>query len=186
MTIDELIYLARNNDEFAINELINTYKDTLKIIINKYYYTAQKYSLDYNDLYQESLLALFKTIRVYDESKNIKFNTLLNVIVNRSLQDLLKINNRKKDNILNNALSLDDEEINLYNKVSSSSNIIDNIINDEIEKTLHLNLTTEETKVYELKKDGRCNKDISIILDKPYKNIINTISRIKNKLMNID
>ena len=47
-------------------------------------------------------------------------------------------------------------------------------------------LTIEEIKVYELKKEGRSNSDISKILDKPYKNITNTISRIKCKLISLD
>ena len=61
------------------------------------------------------------------------------------------------------------------------------IINLEIQYSLRNEvLTIEEIKVYELKKEGRSNSDISEILDKPYKNITNTISRIKCKLISLD
>ena len=104
----------------------------------------------------------------------------------RELQDLIKNNNRKKNNVLNEAISLDNDSLGFYNILSTSGNIIDKVINSETDKEIKEYLTIEEIKVYELKKEGRSNSDISKILDKPYKNITNTISRIKCKLISLD
>ena len=99
---------------------------------------------------------------------------------------MIKNNNRKKNNVLNEAISLDNDSLGFYNILSTSGNIIDKVINSETDKEIKEYLTIEEIKVYELKKEGRSNSDISEILDKPYKNITNTISRIKCKLISLD
>lgn len=186
MTTEELVCLARNNDELAIKEIISMYNQTLKICVSKYLRTASKCGLEYSDLYQESLVGLMEAIKLFDETKNRKFNTVVTLVINRKLQDLIKNNNRKKNNVLNEAISLDNDNLGLYNVLSTSGNIIDKVINIETDKEIKEYLTIEEIKVYELKKDGRSNRDISKILDKPYKNITNTISRIKCKLISLD
>lgn len=186
MTTEELVCLARNNDELAIKEIISLYNQTLKICVSKYLRAASKCGLEYGDLYQESLVGLMEAIKLFDETKNRKFNTVVTLVINRKLQDLIKNNNRKKNNVLNEAISLDNDNLGLYNILSTSGNIIDKVINIETDKEIKEYLTIEEIKVYELKKDGRSNRDISKILDKPYKNITNTISRIKCKLISLD
>lgn len=186
MTTEELVCLARNNDELAIKEIISMYNQILKICVSKYLRAASKCGLEYGDLYQESLVGLMEAIKLFDETKNKKFNTVVTLVINRKLQDLIKNNNRKKNNVLNEAISLDNDNLGLYNVLSTSGNIIDKVINIETDKEIKEYLTIEEIKVYELKKDGRSNRDISKILDKPYKNITNTISRIKCKLISLD
>lgn len=186
MTTEELVCLARNNDELALKEIINMYNQILKINVSKYLRAASKCGLEYSDLYQESLVGLIEAIKLFDETKNKKFSTIITLIVNRKLQDLIKNNNRKKNNVLNEAISLDNDSLGFYNILSTSGNIIDKVINSETDKEIKEYLTIEEIKVYELKKQGRSNSDISKILDKPYKNITNTISRIKCKLISLD
>lgn len=186
MTTEELVCLARNNDELALKEIINMYNQILKINVSKYLRAASKCGLKYSDLYQESLVGLIEAIKLFDETKNKKFSTIITLIVNRKLQDLIKNNNRKKNNVLNEAISLDNDSLGFYNILSTSGNIIDKVINSETDKEIKEYLTIEEIKVYELKKEGRSNSDISKILDKPYKNITNTISRIKCKLISLD
>ena len=175
MTTEELVCLARNNDELALKEIISMYNQILKINVSKYLRAASKCGLEYSDLYQESLVGLIEAIKLFDETKNKKFSTIITLIVNR-----------KKNNVLNEAISLDNDSLGFYNILSTSGNIIDKVINSETDKEIKEYLTIEEIKVYELKKEGRSNSDISKILDKPYKNITNTISRIKCKLISLD
>lgn len=186
MTTEELVCLARNNDELALKQIISMYNQILKINVCKYLRVASKYGLEYSDLYQESLVGLMEAINLFDESKNKKFSTIVTLVVNRKLQDLVRTNNRKRDNALNEAISLDNDDLGLYNILSTSGSMIDKVINIETDKEIKEYLTIEEIKVYELKKEGRSNSDISKILDKPYKNITNTISRIKCKLISLD
>ena len=186
MTTEELVCLARNNDELALKEIISMYNQTLKVNVSKYLRIASKYGLEYSDLYQESLVGLIEAIKLFDINKNKKFSTIVTLVVNRKLQDLVRINNRKRDNALNEAISLDNDKLGLYNILSTSGSMIDKVINIETDKEIKEYLTIEEIKVYELKKEGRSNSDISKILDKPYKNITNTISRIKCKLISLD
>ena len=97
MTTEELVCLARNNDELALKEIINMYNQILKINVSKYLRSASKCGLEYSDLYQESLVGLIEAIKLFDETKNKKFSTIITLIVNRKLQDLIKNNNRKKN-----------------------------------------------------------------------------------------
>ena len=167
-----LIIEARNKNEQAINLLLSKYYNNIKAIVFKYKTYIKNSRLEYSDVLQEALLAFFKSIESYEVNEKVKFNTYFNSVVDRKIRDYIRKNNSKKEKAFNQALSLEDEK-----------NPLNLLINYEEDIDLKNMLSIEEYKVYELKKEGKSNKEVSLILDKSIKSIYNSICRIKSKLV---
>lgn len=184
---NELLYLTEENNEEAFTELIDRYSPKIHAIIGKYKQKAFQVGLDISDLYQEGLIGLINAIKTYNKEREASFKTYAVVLIEREILDLIKRNDRNKDKTLNNAISLDnfslEEKQSLYNIIE-----IDNftpelrLINEEITEEVKTELTEFELKVYELKIDGKTNREISLILEKSTRSIENTIQRIKLKI----
>ena len=100
----ELLYLASENNEEAIKELLNKYYKNLYLKSLKY--NPSKSNID--DFLNESTLALYDAI--YNYKDNVKFITYLNACLENKLHNYKNILNRKKHSILNNAINIDDIE----------------------------------------------------------------------------
>lgn len=186
---DILLELAAGNEEH-LDELIKKYDKIINYKISKYKSYILDLGLDKNDLYQEGLLGLITGIKTYKNEKEANFNTYVDILIDRKISDAIKSYNRNKHKILNESLSLDyneDNDINLYNKIKTNTSIPGEYIEAyELNCSIKEKLTEEENKVYELKKENKTNKEISIILDKPIKSIENTLYRIRTKIKSVD
>ncbi len=186
ITDNELLSMIEESED-AFLELIKRYTPLVNIIVNKYKEKGVGLGLEITDIYQEGLIGLINAIRTYNTNKDASFKTYANIIIERTIIDLIKENNRIKFKTLNSAISLDKlnevGETNLYNKIEISIPSIEKrLIDIEETEELKQKLTEFELKVFELKMDGKTNKEISIILDKPSRSIENTIQRIKTKI----
>ena len=187
----ELLELIKENNEEALENLIEKYRSTIIGILLKYKKDAYLIGLDIKDLYQEGLIGLFEAIKTYDEQKDASFKTYANLVIDRKLLDLIKANKRLKHFTLNNAVSLDsildeEDDRNLYDKLETDeSTPISKLIDEEDNELLKSSLTDFELKVYILKIEGKNNKEIASILDKNLRSVENTIQRIKIKFKEI-
>ena len=187
----ELLELIKENNEEALENLIEKYRSTIIGILLKYKKDAYLIGLDIKDLYQEGLIGLFESIKTYDEQKDASFKTYANLVIDRKLLDLIKANKRLKHFTLNNAVSLDsildeEDDRNLYDKLETDeSTPISKLIDEEDNELLKSSLTDFELKVYILKIEGKTNKEIASILDKNLRSVENTIQRIKIKFKEI-
>ena len=186
---NELLFLIEENNEDAFTELIERYNTKIYKIIIKYKNKGLTIGLDIKDLYQEGLIGLIHAIKTYNPNKDASFKTYSSLIIERQILDLLKVNDRIKYKSLNDAISLDnftlEETKSLYNVVEIDSFTPElKLISDEETEELKSILTEFELKVYELKIDGKPNREIARILDKNVRSIENTIQRIKQKLKN--
>lgn len=187
----ELLELIKENNEEALENLIEKYRSTIIGILLKYKKDAYLIGLDIKDLYQEGLIGLFEAIKTYDEQKDASFKTYANLVIDRKLLDLIKANKRLKHFTLNNAVSLDsildeEDDRNLYDKLETDeSTPISKLIDEEDNELLKSSLTDFELKVYILKIEGKTNKEIASILDKNLRSVENTIQRIKIKFKEI-
>lgn len=184
---NELLFLINENDEQAFNTLIERYNYIIQNVINKYKNKAISVGLEIKDLRQEGLFGLTTAVKNYDNTKEASFKTYANILIERYIQDVVKSHNRIKYRSLNNAVSLDtftlEEQQNLYNVVERNDTTPEiKLIDLENRVEIVKLLTPFELKVYELKLDGKTNKEISKILEKPSRSIENTIQRIKIKL----
>ncbi len=187
----DIVRLAKKGDNDAVTELINRYKTVVKVKSRAFYLVGG----EQEDLLQEGLIGIMKAIKNFDESKDIKFSTFANLCVTRQMMTAIKIANRDKNSILNNAYSLNkishtvnDEEYELLDMVVDNSILSpeDIYISDEgvnrIMGIIEENLSSFEKDVLARYLDGDSYLDIAEIFGKDKKAIDNALQRIRKKL----
>lgn len=180
----ELVYLAKENNEDAINELFYKYSGLI-------YYKSIKYaeSKKYIDDYvNEGFLCLYETIHNYIESNNIEFIKYLNICLERKMINYKKFCNRKKHSVLNNALSLEDNQIEIDKYLIDNKNNPDNILekNDEyttLRKKILNKLNSNEELVFILKEQNFSVKEIASIIDMKLNEIYYILKSIRKKII---
>ena len=107
------------------------------------------------------------------------------------MYSLVKSTRTYKNKILNESISLEDEDENnidrflVDNRTNPSEMVEENDYQEKVLIELNNQLTDLEKQVFELKKNDFNYKEIAEILDKDPKVIDNTIQRIKAKLKKI-
>lgn len=147
--------------------------------------------VDMNDLIQEGLVGLNEAIKSFRDDKDTNFGTYAKLCIERRMFSIVKSTRTYKNKILNESLSIENDEENnidkfLIDKDSNPSSMVEeHDYQEKILKELNEKLTDFEKQVFELKKNNFNYKEIAEILDKDSKAIDNTIQRIKTKLKKI-
>jgi len=141
--------------------------------------------LAYEDLVQEGLIGLLNAIDRFDETKGAAFETFAITCIDNRILSALRADARKKNQPLNNYISIfDDTEQPLYTPDSSSpENLV--IIREEIkniQNNIRENLSSFEKKVLALYLDGYSYLAISELLSSSPKSVDNALQRARRKL----
>ena len=182
----ELVSLAQEGNEDAINIIYQKYKPIIVKKSKNAIFGATHHGIDINDIMQEGYIGLDEAIKGFSQDQDATFYTFAMLCINRKIVNYLRKMTCNKDRILNDAVNLDDS---LERIISDNSNIEDSFfakddeisIIDEIKKVL----TDFELNVFELKIDGYNFDEIANILNKDVKSIYNTFHRIKIKIKKI-
>ena len=186
----ELVSLAQELNEDALNILHEKYKPLIQKKCRKYMKYLKNKGLELEDLYQECILTFEDAIDNFNDKDEVSFYTFMNLCIDRKLVTELVKHNRDKYKPLNEAIPLEADEEKDINIIDL---IQDNTLNPEINllskdeyKTIITNLidqlTDFEECVFKLKLEGFTYKEVADILDKDEKSIDNAIQRIKLKL----
>lgn len=179
----ELLYLAGEDKELIEEILYKKYKPLIYSKIIKYS-SSNQFAEDYLNI---AKLSLSETIDNYQDK--YKFITYLNTCLDRSLSNYHKEINRNKHKILNESLSINNEELNLFelqdNKFNPERIVIEEANHQELRNKIINKLTWQEELIFTLKEQYYTNKEISEITDKKLKTVYNIVNRIKNKVSNI-
>ena len=188
---DELIMLIRESNEDAKDVVYKKYRYIVGYMIKKYKGIALKLGIELKDLNQEALVGFSDALLSYDSNSNASLKTFISLCVERRLRAFLIKASRKKNLMLNEALSLeheykdyttladlisDNNENNPLTKLTRSeryNDLVNNIYND---------LSQNEKDVLSLMLEGMNYNDIASILNISLKSVDNTIQRIKNKV----
>ena len=179
----ELLYLAGENNEEAINILYEKYKG---LIYNK----AIKYNDSYltlQDYLNETLYAFYEAIENYKDK--VSFNTYLSKCIDNKLLNYKKSLDRNKNKILNESVPLT-EYIDILvslenNKLNPEEIIIDNLVYNDMRERIINKLTWKEELIFNLKEQNYNLKEIAEITDNNLRTVYNIIDRIKNKVSSI-
>ncbi len=189
----DLIRKAKQGDETSLELLLAKFKPLACKIARRYFLAGQ----DEEDLYQEAMIGLFKAEQSFNENAGQDFKSFATLCINRQIQTAVKNSNRKKNKILNESISLNnqggidvyesDDEEQLYFIIPSSSPLPDDELIykekvNEIKNAIDQKLSTYERKVLSLYLKGLSYKEMGQILEKETKSIENCLSRIKSKL----
>ncbi len=188
----ELVYLAQEYNEDAINILNDKYLPIIEKLSRSYQTILKNKGLDIYDIKQECLLAFNNSIHSFNEQEQTNFYTFTKACMEKTLISLLRKQTSKKAQILNDALSLDyasdeKEENNLLHYIEGKELDPERIVlNEEIYQNIYQkileNLSYLEESVLILKIQNYNYKEIAKILDKEEKSIDNAIQRIKWKV----
>lgn len=192
MTDEELVKLAKAEDKIALDSLIGRYKETVNMKVSKYYINgAEK-----EDIMQEGLMGLFKSIKSYNPEKDNSYKSFANLCIERQIITAIKGSNRQKHLPLNSYVSLNtpsfenedgDEQTPLLDilDVNSVEDPLDTITKNEyyksVEKAIDENLSSFEKQVLNKFIEGQSYVQIAESLNSGVKSIDNAIQRIRKK-----
>lgn len=187
---NELIYLCNENNEDAINLIINKYKSCIITILKEYLKEYNIIGIEISDLYQEGLIGLLHAIETFDKNKEVLFYTYACTCIRTNIISAIRLTFRQKNRILNNSYSLDklfnESTTNYYEIFKDMSQEPNKLLIDEEEQEEMINklkkkLSKMECNILELKLKGLKNAEIASLIDKDKKFVENTMFRITKK-----
>jgi RNA polymerase sporulation-specific sigma factor len=190
MQDEETVDLAQQGEQFAIEFLIDKYKNFVRAKARSYFLIGA----DREDIIQEGMIGLFKAIRDYRVDKLTSFRAFAELCITRQIITAIKTATRQKHIPLNSYVSLNkpiyDEEsdrtlmdIITTNGITNPEEII--ISREEfifIEKKMSEILSSLEWKVLMSYLEGKSYQEISVDLKRHVKSIDNALQRVKRKL----
>lgn len=193
MEDEEVLSLVHQGDKEAQDYIIGKYK---KIISNK----AKSFFIkgaDREDIMQEGMIGLYKSIWEFDKEKNVKFNVFASLCITRQMLTAIKMSTRQKHIPLNNSISLDrtlnlqdgEEQFFIDTLIELKAISPEEIIIDKEEKTyietyINKTLSNLECKVLALYLKGISYIEIAKKLNKDEKSVDNALQRIRKKIEN--
>ncbi len=186
----ELLEYIYSCNEDANEILLYKYRPLIVNIAKKMIKSCRG-GVDLNDLIQEGMLGLNDAINSFRDDQKANFGTYAKLCIERRIYTLAKSTKTNKNKILNESLSIENEDPLAYEKflIDNSNNpdikITNNDYQQNILNLLEQQLTKLERQVLDLKKKNYNYREIADILKKEPKAIDNALQRIKSKLKNI-
>lgn len=174
----------------ATEFLINKYKNFVRAKARSYFLIGA----DREDIIQEGMIGLYKSIRDFREDKLSSFKAFAELCVTRQIITAIKTATRQKHIPLNSYVSLnkpifDEDSDRTLMDVISGAKVTDPeelMINREeygnIEKKMGEILSSLERKVLMLYLEGKSYQEIAMELQRHVKSIDNALQRVKRKL----
>ena len=187
---NELVYLCAENNEDAINLIVNKYKNCILMILKEYLKEYNIIGVEVADLYQEGLIGLMHAIHSYNPTRDVLFYTYANACIRTSLMSAIRQTFRQKNRILNYSYSLDKifeySGDNFYEILKDESYEPNKLLlssedENELINKLKSKLSKSELAIFELRLKGLSNSEIAYLIDKDTKYIENSLFRIKRK-----
>ena len=189
MTDEKLIENVKQENQTALNCLIERYNDLVTMKANKFFMVgAEK-----EDMIQEGMIGLYKAIKSFDTEKQNSFKTFANMCVERQLITAVKNSNRQKHIPLNSSVSLnsaayeDNEDMDKMDvldikMMNDPSDIIaDREYFENMESKIKGNLSSFELQVLKEYEKGKSYAAIAEKLNAKVKSVDTAIQRIRKK-----
>lgn len=179
----ELVYLAQEGNEDAINELYQRYKSIIVKKSKNAIMYATHHGIDINDIMQEAYIGFDEAIKGFSQDEKASFYTFALLCIDRKITNYLRKTTGSKGKILNEAVTIDDtlEKV-LSNDFSIEYTLMDRDNGSELINKIRSFLTEFERNVFDLKLKEYSFNEIAKILNKDVKSIYNTFQRIKVKI----
>ncbi|MCR5201508.1 MAG: sigma-70 family RNA polymerase sigma factor [Lachnospiraceae bacterium] len=186
---NEYILRAKDNDEEAVNYLLNKYKYIVNYFVrNLYIQGAEK-----DDLIQEGMIGLFLAIFKYNPEKNATFRTFASTCIRNKLYNAIEKAAGKNNSFLNSYISLNPDNSDGDNSNMGIEDIEDSSQNPE-QKYVEANtdlippevvakFSEFEKQVFKYLRQGLNYREIAEKVEKPAKSVDNAIQRIRGKIV---
>ncbi len=186
----ELVALAQDEDTKALVVMLERYEEFVKLKARSYFLIGA----DREDIIQEGMIGLYKSIRDYREDRDTSFKAFAEICITRQIITAIKTATRQKHAplntyvSLNNPISESDDPDRLYidflsDKTLDPGEVVISVEEAEsIRENFRQMLSDLETKVLRLYIEGRSYQEIAEALDRHVKSIDNALQRIKRKV----
>ena len=182
----ELIALAQENNEDAINIIYQKYKPLIVKKSKTAFLQATHHGIEINDIIQEGYIGLDEAIRNFSQDDTASFYTFASLCIERKINNYVRRVTQNKNRLLNEAVALVEG---LENIVSDNTNIEKAFISRDNEKDfvkkIKEQLTSFEEEVFEMRINDYTFEEIANTLNKDIKSIYNTFQRIRQKIKKI-
>ena len=192
LTDEEIVALAQNDDDEALTWLLDKYKNFVRSKARSYFLIGA----DHEDIVQEGMIGLFKSIRDYKPTRLSSFRAFAELCVKRQIITAIKTATRQKHFPLNSYVSLNkplyDEESDrtlldvIEGRITNPEDLF--ISQEELERIqseISTTLSPLEQQVLAAFLNGKSYQEIAEMLDRHVKSIDNALQRVKRKLMKI-
>ena len=191
MTDEQVVRLAQGTDSQALEYLLNKYKNFVRTKARSYFLIGA----DHEDIVQEGMIGLYKSIRDYKEEKLSSFRAFAELCITRQIITAIKTATRQKHIPLNSYISLnkpiyeEDSDRTLLDVITEEglSNPEDMMIDREdlsvIEGRIGQMLSGLEKQVLVRYMEGKSYVEIADEMGRHVKSIDNALQRIKRKLL---
>ena len=190
MTDEEVCALAQQSDGYALEYLLNRYKNFVRSRARSYFLIGA----DHEDIVQEGMIGLYKGIRDFRPDKLASFRAFAELCITRQIITAIKTATRQKHIPLNSYVSLntpifDEESDRPLRDVISEGRITNPeelLIGQEelssIESRIGEMLSDLEWEVLTAYLEGRSYQEIAADLGRHVKSIDNALQRVKRKM----
>lgn len=183
---EELVESYRAGDGLAFERLSRRYRPLLK---NRAAQAAGG-TLLYDDLLQEGMLGLFKAVQKFEPGKGVPFAAFAKMLVEHQILDAVKHEQREKNRIVSDAVSLQALSEDEYSEQSltsaSAEDVLQKLIVHEhdaaLQKSLSDLLSSTELEVINLRMKGFTYEQIAERAGLSNKQVDNSLQRAKRKL----
>ncbi|QRF22486.1 RNA polymerase sporulation sigma factor SigH [Alicyclobacillus sp. TC] len=187
---ETLVERVHDGDSLALEYLIHKYRNFVRAKARSYFLIGA----DREDIVQEGMIGLYKSIRDFREDKLSSFKAFAELCVTRQIITAIKTATRQKHIPLNSYVSLDkpvyegDSDRTLMDVICTArvtdpeELVIHQEEFDDIELKMSELLSDLERKVLMLYLDGRSYQEIAVDLERHVKSIDNALQRVKRKL----
>lgn len=176
---DELVEASKKGDSNATETLMLRYKSAVRARAHLFFIEGG----EVEDLVQEGLIGLYLAILSFNPNLGKKFKNFAYLCMTRRIVDAIKRMNTKKNAILNESVSLFDQNVVGLSDdgLSPEELVIIKEARSELLDRLSEVLSKFEYRVLTLYMDGMSYEQICKATNKPSKSIDNALARAKKK-----
>lgn len=187
--INDVVIKAKNGDFESMEYILQSFKPKVTAICREYFLLGA----DFDDLNQEGMIGLYKAIVGFNGDKNNNFSSFATMCIHHQIQNAVKVANSKKNQPLNDYISISVEGE--FNKDEDSPKIILQAndkgaeqlsLDKESENSLHQKLkqvlTNDQYGILLMYLNGYSYVEIATKYNISNKKVDNNIQAIKRKL----
>jgi len=196
----------QKTDEALVEEIVAGNSEAMDFLMNKYKNLVRSRArtlflvgADKEDLIQEGMIGLYKAIRDFNAEKTVSFRSFAELCINRQMYSAIKGSNTKKNQPLNDYISIDSMEgpegqenpverllgANFEKNKNPEQLMLDKEAADVLSYTLVGHLSEMERQVLQYYMKDMNYSQIAAALGKEPKAVDNALQRIKKKLSQV-
>ncbi len=179
---ETLVQNAQAGDIESLDELLRRYKKVVKDKAR----SVSAPGLERDDLVQEGMIGLFKSIRGYQPGYGASFKVFATMCVERQITSALRAATRQKHTPLNYSVPLDHPSVtdgSLLRAGRTAASPLSSLISREDLNTARGAFTVLEARVLGLRLNGKSYREIAGVLGVGEKAVDNALNRAKRKLL---